>query len=110
MHVNFVENLLKVYKHQKQLIEEFFKGDQNFMGALDKACSYVINYRTNDGRGHCRSPELLAKYCDALLKKSSKGINETEVRRIIPAFTFLLFRAVLGRRKIKSKYYDFQVH
>lgn len=36
-------------------------------------------YRPNDGRSPCRSPELLAKYCDTLLKKSSKGISETEV-------------------------------
>lgn len=32
------------------------------------------------GKSPCRSPELLAKYCDTLLKKSSKGISETEVR------------------------------
>lgn len=49
------------------------------MGALDKACSSVINHRPNQGRSPCRSPELLAKYCDTLLKKSSKGISETEV-------------------------------
>lgn len=49
------------------------------MGALDKACSYVINHRPNGGKGPCRSPELLAKYCDTLLKKSSKGVSEFEV-------------------------------
>lgn len=74
-----MENLLAVYKKYKQLIQDIFKGDQNFMGALDKACSSVINYRNNQGRSPCRSPELLAKYCDTLLKKSSKGISESEV-------------------------------
>ncbi|ENN72501.1 hypothetical protein HUJ04_001100 [Dendroctonus ponderosae] len=79
LHIQFVENLLAVYKKYKELIKEVFKSDQNFMGALDKACNSVINHRPNEGRSPCRSPELLAKYCDALLKKSSKGISETEV-------------------------------
>ncbi|XP_060534428.1 cullin-2 [Cylas formicarius] len=79
LHINFVENLLAVYKKYKALIQEVFKSDQNFMGALDKACNSVINHRPNDGRSPCRSPELLAKYCDTLLKKSSKGITEAEV-------------------------------
>ncbi|CAH0549205.1 unnamed protein product [Brassicogethes aeneus] len=79
IHINFVENLLTVYKKYKQLIQDVFKSDQNFMGALDKACNSVINHRPNNGKTACRSPELLAKYCDTLLKKSSKGISETEV-------------------------------
>ncbi|XP_076257088.1 cullin 2 isoform X1 [Rhynchophorus ferrugineus] len=79
VHINFVENLLTVYKKYRALINEVFKSDQNFMGALDKACNSVINHRPNDGRSPCRSPELLAKYCDTLLKKSSKGICESEV-------------------------------
>lgn len=81
MHVNFVENVLTVYKKYRQQIQDVFNGDQNFMGALDKACSSVINHRPNGGKSPCRSPELLAKYCDTLLKKSSKGISESEVRR-----------------------------
>ncbi|KAJ8964886.1 hypothetical protein NQ314_004546 [Rhamnusium bicolor] len=83
IHINFVENLLAVYKKYKQLIQEVFKSDQNFMGALDKACNSVINHRPNQGRSPCRSPELLAKYCDTLLKKSSKGISESEVRNVL---------------------------
>ncbi|KAL1502791.1 hypothetical protein ABEB36_007887 [Hypothenemus hampei] len=79
VHINFVENLLTVYEKYKELIKEVFKSDQNFMGALDKACNSVINHRPNEGRSPCRSPELLAKYCDTLLKKSSKGISESEV-------------------------------
>lgn len=40
-----MENLLAVYKKYKELIKEVFKSDQNFMGALDKACNSVINHR-----------------------------------------------------------------
>ncbi|XP_071057116.1 cullin-2 isoform X2 [Onthophagus taurus] len=79
VHISFVENLLEVYNKYKKQIKEVFKSDQNFMGALDKACSSVINHRPNSGRSPCRSPELLAKYCDTLLKKSSKGISEQDI-------------------------------
>lgn len=81
IHINFVEVLLAIYNKYKQQIREVFNSDQNFMGALDKACSSVINHRPNGGKSPCRSPELLAKYCDTLLKKSSKGISETEVSK-----------------------------
>lgn len=78
MHVQFVESMLAVHKKYKQLIQDVFQSDQVFMGALDKACSSVINHRGNP-KMPCRSPELLAKYCDTLLKKSSKGLSESEI-------------------------------
>ncbi|BES92469.1 unnamed protein product [Nesidiocoris tenuis] len=78
MHIQFVESMLSVHKKYKQLIQDVFQSDQAFMSALDKACSYVINHRPNS-KMPCRSPELLAKYCDSLLKKSSKGLSESEI-------------------------------
>lgn len=74
----FVESLLRVHGKYKTMIKEVFHNDQQFMGALDKAFESVVNHRTNT-KTNCRSPELLAKYCDTLLKKSSKGLNESEV-------------------------------
>ena len=71
----FVESFIQVYKKHSELITEVFNGDQLFVGALDKACSAVINYRINPHQP-CRSPELLAKYCDSLLRKpSSVGVS-----------------------------------
>ncbi|XP_064647338.1 cullin-2-like [Lineus longissimus] len=75
---HFVEAILEVHARFKDLIHEVFYGDLQFMGALDKACASVINHRANP-RFPCRSPELLSKYCDALLKKSAKGMSESEV-------------------------------
>ncbi|KAH8009227.1 hypothetical protein HPB51_013416 [Rhipicephalus microplus] len=63
---------------ERDMVKEVFQGDQQFVGALDKACATIINNRGTT-RQPCRSPELLAKYCDALLKKSAKGISESEV-------------------------------
>ena len=65
------------YFCSRDLIQEVFQGDQAFVGALDKACTSVINHR--EPKTSSKSPELLARYCDSLLKKSSKGISETEI-------------------------------
>lgn len=73
----FVENLLQIHRSFYELIQDVFQSDQQFVGALDKACSAVINHRPGQ-KQPCRSPELLAKYCDSLLKKSAKGISELE--------------------------------
>ncbi|XP_077553826.1 cullin-2-like isoform X3 [Haemaphysalis longicornis] len=75
---HFVEAVLQVHATYQDMVREVFQGDQQFVGALDKACATIINNR-GTAKQPCRSPELLAKYCDALLKKSAKGISESEV-------------------------------
>ncbi|KAL4222998.1 Cullin-2 [Mactra antiquata] len=74
----FVESMLEVHSKYTELIKKVFGTDQQFVGALDKACATAINYKSNP-KTPCRSPELLAKYCDNLLKKSSKGSSESEI-------------------------------
>ena len=77
MSQQFVENVLAVHKKYHDMIKEVFQGDQQFIGALDKACNAVINYRLP--KQPSKAPELLARYCDTLLKKSQKGISESEI-------------------------------
>lgn len=68
----FVESFIQVYRNYSDLITNVLNGDQLFVGALDKACSAIINHRIHRQQP-CRSPELLAKYCDSLLRKPSSG-------------------------------------
>lgn len=76
----FVESFIQVYRKHSELIASTFNNDQLFIGALDKACSAIINYRINPQQP-CRSPELLAKYCDSLLRKPGKnGYGESAVQ------------------------------
>lgn len=99
-----MEVLLSIYNKYKQQIREVFNSDQNFMGALDKACSSVINHRPNGGKSPCRSPELLAKYCDTLLKKSSKGASETEVEEKL-AQSITIFKYI-DDKDVFQKFYS----
>ncbi|XP_065334574.1 cullin-2 [Cloeon dipterum] len=78
VHTQFVENMLGVHKKYRDLIREVFRDDQSFVGALDKACTNVINHKATP-RSPCKSPEMLAKHCDSLLRKTAKGITENEV-------------------------------
>lgn len=52
-----------------------------FVAALDKACGKFINnnYQTRYAASSSKSPELLARYCDTLLKKSNRNPEEAEV-------------------------------
>ena len=43
----FVENVLDVHRKFSKLIKDVFNCDQQFIRALDKACSTIINYKKN---------------------------------------------------------------
>nr|XP_045006317.1 cullin-2 isoform X3 [Jaculus jaculus] len=80
----FVESVLEVHGKFVQLINTVLNSDQHFMSALDKALTSVVNYR--EPKSVCKAPELLAKYCDNLLKKSAKGMTENEVEDKLTSF------------------------
>lgn len=81
-----------------------FNNDSGFVAALDKACGRFINANavTRVANSSSRSPELLAKYCDLLLKKSSKNPEEAEledtlnqvVSFIMKCFKFCIYKFV----------------
>uniref|UniRef100_A0A4W3H5B9 Cullin-2 n=1 Tax=Callorhinchus milii TaxID=7868 RepID=A0A4W3H5B9_CALMI len=84
MPTQFVESVLEVHSKFLQLISTVLNGDQHFMSALDKALTSAVNYR--EPKSACKAPELLAKYCDNLLKKSAKGMTENEVEDKLTSF------------------------
>jgi len=74
----FVEQMLQIHGKYSELIKELFNNDQEFVSALDKACSSAVNFKAN-AKMPSKSSELLAKYCDTLLRKSSKEFTENEI-------------------------------
>ena len=57
MSQEFVENVLAVHRKYRTLIQDVFQGDQAFVGALDKACTAVINHRPP--KQPAKAPELV---------------------------------------------------
>lgn len=77
IHVQFVEGMLQVHEKYEALIADTFNSDPVFLSALDKACSNVINSKLCE-KQPSKSAELVAKYCDSLLKKSKTTEIEIE--------------------------------
>lgn len=67
-----------MHKKYKSIVVDVFDNDLSFSGALDKAFTVIINYKFVKNQPS-KSPEYLSKYCDNLLKKSSKGMSESEI-------------------------------
>lgn len=76
-----MQTILKVHEKYSKIVLMSFKNDSVFVSALDKACFEFINTNavTATSENTSKSPELLAKYCDLLLKKSSKNPEEAEL-------------------------------
>ncbi|XP_037079902.1 cullin-1-like [Pollicipes pollicipes] len=80
----YVQTILNVQRKYNEMVQGAFKNDAGFIAALDKACGKFINNNpvTKDAKSS-KSPELLARYCDLLLRKSSKNPEETELEDIL---------------------------
>jgi len=80
----YVSTILNVQRKYSDMVTTSFKSDAGFIAALDKACGKFINQNpvTKDAKSS-KSPELLARYCDLLLRKSSKNPEETELEDIL---------------------------
>jgi len=81
----YVQTILEVHRKFESLVMRAFNRDQGFVASLDKACGKFINnnHVTAVANNSTKSPELLAKYCDALLKKSSKNPEEAELEETL---------------------------
>lgn len=77
----YVSTILDVHRKYNALVMTAFNNDSGFVASLDKACGKFINNNsvTRKANASSKSPELLAKYCDHLLKKSSKNPEEAEL-------------------------------
>jgi cullin 1 len=64
------------------LVQTAFKGDAGFMGSLDKACREFVN-RNALCKTSAKSPELLARFSDGILKKGSKTVEDGEVESVL---------------------------
>lgn len=75
----YVDAILGVYQKYSDLVKKSFRGEAGFNAALDKACREFINQNSITTKSSQRSPELLAKYSDQLLKKTNKVGEETDL-------------------------------
>ena len=75
----YVDALLEVHTQYQKLVDDAFGGESEFVRSLDNACKEFVNRNKVCKTGSTRSPELLAKYADTLLKKSGKSAEEADL-------------------------------
>ena len=79
----YVDALLEIHGKYQQLVNVAFTGESEFVRSLDNACKEFVNRNQICKASSTRSPELLAKYTDSLLKKGAKAADESELEELL---------------------------
>lgn len=77
----YVEALLEVHAKYSDLVQNAFNGESEFVRSLDNACRNYVNRNSICKNGSSKSPELLSKHSDTLLKKSTKSTEEDDMEK-----------------------------
>lgn len=85
----YVDALLEVHKKYNDLVQTAFRGEAGFVASLDKACREFVNRNKICKSSTSKSPEQLARYCDSLLRKSSKNPEENDLEDILNSIVSL---------------------
>ena len=72
----YVDTLFDVHRKGSETIKRNFKSDAGFVARLNNACRDFVNNNAATGTTSTISPELLAKYVDALLRRGNKVAEE----------------------------------
>ena len=91
----YVDALLDVHRKNSETVNRSFRGEAGFVASLDKACREFVNKNAATGISTTKSPELLAKHADALLRKNNKlaeeGDLEGALNQVVRLSFFSLF-------------------
>lgn len=98
----YVNTLVDIHEKHRQLVCDCFDTDSNFRRSLDKACESFINDNAlTKEYGSNKSPELLARHCDLLLRKggdSGGDMDNAQVfERLMTIFEFLQDKDVFSK-------------
>lgn len=110
----YVDALLEVHSQYQLLVKQAFNDEPEFSRSLDNACREFVNRNEVCKSSSNKSPELLAKYTDVLLRKSSTSIEEADLERtliqIMTVFKYIedkdvfqkFYSRMLARRLVHS--------
>ena len=79
----YVDALLEVHTQYSALVQKAFTGESEFVRSLDNACREYVNRNKVCEKNSSKSPELLAKHSDNVLKKSTKATEEDNMEKLL---------------------------
>ncbi|KAH8796887.1 Cullin [Flagelloscypha sp. PMI_526] len=89
----YVDALLEVHKKNLEVVTRSFKSEAGFAASLDKACREFVNKNGATGSSSTKSPELIAKHADGLLRKNNKMAEDDDLEgalnRVMVLFKYL---------------------
>ena len=105
---SYVQSILEVHGKYSTLLKTAFDSDSGFLGSLDKASEKFINQNsaTKAPNSSRKSPELLAMYCDALLKKSPHNPEDAELEECLNRL-MIVFKYIQDKDVFESSYEKF---
>jgi cullin 1 len=96
----YVDALLEVHRKNSETVTRSFKGEAGFAASLDKACREFVNRNAATGTSSTKSPELIAKHADMLLRRSNKMAEEDDLEgalnRVVCALGIVRFQCSLS--------------
>ncbi|KAF2860438.1 Cullin-domain-containing protein [Piedraia hortae CBS 480.64] len=102
----FIDSLLEVHRQYSGLVTRSFRGEDAFVRALDNACREYINRNKLCAKTSARTPEMLAKHADNLLKRSTKATEEDDMEQtqndIMTIFKYIEDRDVFQKFYAKT--------
>ncbi|RDA90149.1 hypothetical protein CP533_2200 [Ophiocordyceps camponoti-saundersi (nom. inval.)] len=100
----YVDALLEVHSQYQLLVKRAFNDEAEFTRSLDNACREFVNRNEVCKSSSSKSPELLAKYTDVLLRKSSTSIEEADLERTLSQI-MIVFRYIEDK-DVFQKFYS----
>jgi cullin 1 len=101
----YVDALLEVHTQYQDLVNRAFNGESEFVRSLDNACREFVNRNKICKSGSNKSPELLAKYTDTLLKKSSAKMGEEDNMEKVLSQVMTVFKYIEDK-DVFQKFYS----
>ncbi|ORX96529.1 Cullin 1a [Basidiobolus meristosporus CBS 931.73] len=100
---NCIESLLDLHAKYSGIVVKVFNNDPVFVAAVDKAFRSIVNDSASNPAVYI--PEVLARYCDFLLKKNIKsGLNETDIEKCLNR-VIVLFKYI-DDKDVYQKFYS----
>ncbi|CAF3028948.1 unnamed protein product [Rotaria sp. Silwood2] len=102
----YIEAIIEIYVRFFKVVKEAFDCEHGYMTALDRACGKFINDNAivKEAQKSAKSAELLARYCDLILRKGNKielGDIEEKINEIMIVFNYIqdkdIFQKFYGR-------------
>jgi len=97
---------LGIHRKYSDLVNKAFSGDAGFVASLDKACREFVNRNSVCLKNSAKSPELLARFCDTLLRKGPKTPEEQELEEVLKNVvrcSTMLFSCFLNLKNVDDR-------